>query len=204
MRSWKAAWPLPHRGSDRERSPVHGLRSDLCAVRLWAARRVVHPRAGKVSLVLPGASAGRRGPRGAAGGAADCPRAWRTTVKSLASMHENGPGLPSRAFGMGRCPPRSKWASAGLLAAAAGGGDADRDGLRGVSRNCVSGPRPHARCNSIDRPGRDLLNGHPRPQARKPRAIGPGLRPLRNRAIGSNAIHARPSRAPGDRRSGCH
>ena len=49
--------------------------------------------------------------------------------------------------------------------------------------------RPDARRDSIDRPGRNLLDGHPRPQARQPRAIGPDLRPLRNRAIGSDAIH---------------
>ena len=76
-------------------------------------------------------------------------------MKSLASMHENGPGLPSRAFGMGRCPPRSKWASAGLLAAAAGGGDADRDGLR--ESPAIAYPDPVLTPGSIRSTDRDEI-----------------------------------------------
>ena len=90
----------------------------------------------------------------------------------------------------------------GLPSGFSGGADAGRAGPRAGCR-CLPRPDADARRDSIDRPGRNLLDGHPQPQARKPRAIGPDLRPLRNRAIGSGAIHARPSRAARDRRRGC-
>ena len=56
------------------RAPVHCLRSGLCALRLWAAGCVVHPRAGKVPLVLSRVPTVERSPEPApeAGGPKCC------------------------------------------------------------------------------------------------------------------------------------